>query len=318
MLRASEKVPDFLDGLLQSQYGSDIRQRIEQAYFKKRATSLRVNPLKASKDEVLSELSSANIGYVGVSWYDDALVIEDSSESDIRALGAYESGKVYLQNLSSMLPPLILEPQPGQSILDMAAAPGGKTAQIAALTMNKCQITACEMNKIRASRLSYNLQKLGVSCAYVMVTDSRKLDNFFSFDKILLDAPCSGSGTLTMKDLSDGHFTRHLIDKCTASQKALLAKAVDLLKPGCEMVYSTCSVLKEENEDVVEWALRRKDIELAEIDFSGFGDIPVIPSRLGGTVTVCPDGLYEGFFMAKLKKAGSSAGHSFCKSIKHT
>ena len=96
-----------------------------------------------------------------------------------------------------MIPPIVLDPSPGESILDMAAAPGGKTTQMAALSGGLADITACEKNKIRAQRLLYNLKKQGAGRVTVLETDARRLDSRFFFDKILLDAPCSGSGTVT-------------------------------------------------------------------------------------------------------------------------
>ena len=90
-----------------------------------------------------------------------------------------------------MLPPIVLNPKENYDILDMAAAPGGKTTQIAALTQNNAHITACEMNQIRLERLKYNVEKQGASSVYVMKQDARRIDDFFSFDQILLDAPCS-------------------------------------------------------------------------------------------------------------------------------
>ena len=114
-----------------------------------------------------------------------------------------------------MLPPIILEPKEGENILDMAAAPGGKTTQMAALTNNKAFITAVEKNKIRAERLKYNLQKQGVGCVNVMLEDARKLSDFFSFDKILLDAPCSGSGTMS---IFDKNFNEELIKRSSKIQ----------------------------------------------------------------------------------------------------
>lgn len=144
---------------------------------------------------------------------------------------------------------------------------GGKTTQIAALTSNLAHITACEMNKIRCDRLKYNLQKQGVSSAYVMQKDSRLIDDFFSFDRILLDAPCSGSGTLDLKDdkVFD-FFTMKLIEKSSKLQKELLRKAVRLLKAGKELVYSTCSILSVENEDVVESIINEGLVELVPIE----------------------------------------------------
>ena len=97
-----------------------------------------------------------------------------------------------------MLPAIILQPKEKMDILDMTAAPGGKTTQMAALTNNKAHITACEMNKIRFERMKYNLEKQGATCVFAMNQDSRRIDDFFSFDQILLDAPCSGSGTLNL------------------------------------------------------------------------------------------------------------------------
>ena len=113
-----------------------------------------------------------------------------------------------------MLPVIVLEPEEQTDILDMTAAPGGKTTQIAAMTNNKANITACEMNVVRAEKLKYNIEKQGASCVYIMRTDARYIDDFFSFDKILLDAPCSGSGTLNIENLNlEKTFTEKLIKK---------------------------------------------------------------------------------------------------------
>ena len=132
------------------------------------------------------------------------MIIEGAREPEIQELPIYREGGIYLQSLSSMLPPLFLAPKAGESVLDMAAAPGGKTTQMAAMTGNQAQITACEKNKVRQKRLKYNLEKQGASGTYVMVEDARKLNDFFSFDRILLDAPCSGSGTVEVRDASAG------------------------------------------------------------------------------------------------------------------
>ena len=152
-----------------------------------------------------------------------------------------------MQSLSSMIPPIILNPQQGSDILDMTAAPGGKTTQIAAMTNNKANITACEMNKIRAEKLKYNIEKQKAN-VYVMIQDARMIDNFFAFDQILLDAPCSGSGTLNVNENFRKNFTQKLIDKSNKAQIVLLRKAIEILKKKHEMIYSTCSILESENE----------------------------------------------------------------------
>ena len=218
-------------------------------------------------------------------------------------MNIYQDGKIYMQSLSSMLPPIILEPKEGIDILDMAAAPGGKTTQIAALTNNKAHITACEKNKIRAERLKYNVDKQGATCVFIMPKDSRFIDDFFSFDQILLDAPCSGSGTLDYNDANiEKYFTEQLIERSSKTQKTLLKKAINLLKPGHEMVYSTCSILSCENEDVVESILKDEKIEIVPISFEGIESLPVLPTKISGTLCVCPTELYEGFFVAKIRK----------------
>ena len=158
-------------------------------------------------------------------------------------------------------------------------------------------------NKIRADRLKYNLEKQGTSRVTVMLKDARKLDDFFSFDKILLDAPCSGSGTLNLneKDI-EKVFTKELLERSMRTQKELLKKAVKILKTNGELIYSTCSILKEENEKVVEEILKLGNVERVPIDAEKFKDIPLLPVSIEGTICVCPNELYEGFFVAKLRK----------------
>ena len=166
-----------------------------------------------------------------------------------------------------MLPPIILNPKEGADILDMAAAPGGKTTQLAAISNNKAHITACEINNIRAERLKYNIEKQGASCVYIMQKDARTIDDFFSFDQILLDSPCSGSGTINTE--KEVNITKNFIDKISKTQFNLLKKAVKILKPGSEMVYSTCSILYEENENNIEKILKEHNVKIVPIKLQG-------------------------------------------------
>lgn len=224
-------IPEFLIEILEEQYGLEVANKIKEGYTKRRLVTFRVNTLKSNSAKIEAELVQANIEFEKVAWYKDAFIVKNASENVIRKLSIYENGEIYLQNLSSMLPAIVLNPQEGENILDMASAPGGKTTQIASLTNNKSYITACEMNSIRAERLKYNLQKQGVTNTFVMLIDARKLDDMFSFDRILLDAPCSGSGTIYEKDINlEKMFTMRLIDKSIKSQYVLLKKAVKLLK----------------------------------------------------------------------------------------
>lgn len=294
-----EQIPDFLNNMLLEQYGENNTNQIIQGYKASRKSSLRVNTLKADKEEIASILQKNNIPYEKVSVFQDAFVFEKQYEQQIKNLDIYEQGKIYFQSLSSMLPVLILEPKEKEDILDMAAAPGGKTSQISAITNGKAYITACEKNPIRAERLKYNMQKLGIQSIQVLVKDARKLDDAFSFDKILLDSPCSGSGTLRLKEDT---FSEELIQRSIIVQKQLLEKAVRLLKPGHELVYSTCSILKQENEEQIEKILQKGKVEIVPISKELLTNIPLLPVTLEGTVCVKPSEYYEGFFVAKLKK----------------
>ncbi len=162
---------------------------------------------------------------------------------------------------------------------------------------NKVYITACEKNKIRGERLKYNLDKQGVKCVNVMLADSRNLSDFFSFDKVLLDAPCSGSGT---EGIFGEDFSKDLINRSAKFQENLLRKAIKLVKPGNEIVYSTCSILKEENEDIIN---KFKDlVQIITIEDKMFDIIPQLPTNIKGTICVCPTEKFEGFFIAKLRK----------------
>ena len=298
-------LPEFFEPMLVEQYGQDAARRIVEGCGVRRASSLRANALLSTRDEVAAALDEAGIAWRSVPWYEDAFVIEDAGERSLWDLPLYDQGKIYLQSLSSMLPPLVLDVQPGLDILDMCAAPGGKTTQMAALGGKGVRITACEMHAPRAEKLEYNLSKQGASNVVVMRTDARKLDEFFRLDRILLDAPCSGSGTLRARDPKlRVRFTQQLVQKSCKSQRALLDKALSLLKPGGVLVYSTCSVLACENEDIVRASLKQAarygKFEIEPVELLGAEELPLLPTALEGTLCVCPTHHYEGFFVAKI------------------
>ena len=296
-------IPEFLEIKLKKQYGEDLLNKILDGYKKKRKASFRVNTIKINIQKVEEVLKQNKIEYQKVNWSKEAFILPKASIKDIEKLDIYANGEIYMQSLSSMLPPIILEPKEKEDILDMAASPGGKTTQIAALTNNKANITACEMNKIRLEKLKYNINKQGATSVYIMNTDSRRLNDYFSFDQILLDSPCSGSGTISIEDNNiEKYFTEELINKCKKSQLQLLEKAIKILKPKGEMIYSTCSILSEENEEIVERVLQKYNCEIIPINFVGIEEIPMLPSKIKGTLCVCPNELYEGFFIAKIRK----------------
>lgn len=297
-----ENLPVFLRERLLKEYKKDIVEKIILGYMQKRKVTLRVNTIKMKEDELENFLINSKINYSKVSFYSSAYILENIREEEIRNWEFYKEGKIYLQSLSSMLPPLVLEPKAKENILDMAAAPGGKTTQISALSENTALITACEKNKIRYERLEYNVNKQGAKGMNLMRIDARNLSDFFSFDKILLDAPCSGSGILNLENENiEKNFTEELIERSVKLQETLLKKAIKILKVGGELIYSTCSILKEENEDLLERILN-KNLELIPIANNIFENVPKLPVKLEGTLCVMPNELYEGFFVAKIRK----------------
>lgn len=291
------EIPLFFIEKIEKQYGKETAKKIEERLLEEKPVTLRVNTIKSSLEKVKNELEKNNIEYEFVEWNKDALIIKNVREDEIRKLGIYENGEIYLQSLSSMIPAVVLEPKEKENILDMTAAPGGKTTQIAAIAENKVFITACEKNKIRYDRLKYNVEKQGVKNINIMQEDSRKLSDYFSFDKILLDAPCSGSGT---ENVFTPNFSENLIQKSSKVQEELLTKALTILKPGGEMVYSTCSILKEENEDILKKVLKKFKAQIIPINVPQ--NIPVLPTTTDGALCVCPTKNYEGFFVVKILK----------------
>ena len=249
---------DELLARLQAAYPHDFA-RIREGLTGKRTVSLRVNPLKTTVDDVRAAFAQHGIRCETRSFYADALVLPDVREDAVKALPVYERGEIYLQNLSSMLPPLALAPAAGENILDMTAAPGGKT----------------RVNALK--------------------TDAAALDDFLSFDKILLDAPCTGSGTVENGNI---RFSQAYLEKCVRMQRRLLQKAFTMLKRNGLLVYSTCSVLPEEDEEAVRFAQR---LGAVPVPVPSFADVPRLPSP-DGTLCVCPDGTYEGFFLAAFTK----------------
>lgn len=283
-------------------YGTEQAQSIIEHMMEKRVVSFRINTLKTNIEEVITRLNQASILYEHVPWYNDALVVF-TPEKTLEQLDIYHEGHIYLQSLSSMIPPLVMKPKEHQDILDMAAAPGGKTTQISAITHNQAYITACEASPIRAERLKYNLAKQGSKNVTVIIKDARKLDAFFRFDRILLDAPCSGSGTFDFSnEKTYQSFSKKLVDQSVLVQEQMIKKAIDLLKPGQELIYSTCSIIPDENEMIIKGALKTKKVEVIPIEEDLINHFKPLPTSIPGTLLISPDRYFEGFFIAKLRK----------------
>ncbi len=197
-LPCAADLPRFLVDTVAGAYTPADAERMIEGFgaAATRPVTLRANTLKTTAEGIAAALDAAGIAHRSVAWYQDAFILPEAQVSDLWDLDIYRDGKIYLQSLSSMMPPLVLGAQAGEDILDMCAAPGGKTTQIAALTQGQAHLTACEMNIPRAEKLESNLHRQGAKNVPVMRIDARELDEFFRFDRILLDAPCTGTGTV--------------------------------------------------------------------------------------------------------------------------
>ncbi|MDY4041927.1 MAG: RsmB/NOP family class I SAM-dependent RNA methyltransferase [Collinsella sp.] len=305
-------IPAFLRERVSASFGAESAELVFEGWREAaaRPVTLRANTLRSDADEVAAALEAAGLAHRRVPWYRDAFVMGPGVvERDLWNLPIYQEGKVYLQSLSSMLPPLALAPAAGTDILDMCAAPGGKTSQMAALAPG-AHICACELNAPRAERLGHNLAKLGVENVQVMRTDARTLDEFFSFDQVLVDAPCTGSGTFRAGDArAAGRITEKLLTRVVKAQRALLDRALTVLKPGGTLLYSTCSILPEENEEQVRAVLgmrRHRDCEIVplKVPLGEAGEMAprLLQTGLDGTLCLAPSELFEGFFLAKISR----------------
>lgn len=318
----STRLPqEFLDRL--NKLTPEDSKDIVASFSLTRPTTFRVNTLKSSHPALRSLLEDQGFILTDVPWYADAFVLRNRSLRELTETNAYKEGLLYVQSLSSMLPPLILDPQPGDRVLDIAAAPGSKTTQMAALMENKGEITANDTSRVRIYRLEANLKMQGATIAKITRNDARavwqKTPEYF--DKVLVDVPCSMEGRFTTNDpKSYRDWSVKKVHELARLQRWILRSAVSATKPGGTIVYSTCTLSPEENEEVLHWLITKEkgNIRLESIHINALPTGPVIRSWEGKkyedavnlSARIYPSGIMEGFFIAKLKKLGSSVPKS--------
>ena len=218
-----------------------------------RFLTLRVNTIKYNIQDLMRYSKEVNIKFERVPWYSDALIIKNAREKDIQKLDVYKKGFVYFQSLSSMVPPLVLNPRSGEKVLDMTSAPGSKTTELACLMKNDGYILANELDKIRCERLKYNVEMQEAKIVEVINRRGEKLGNEYTeqFDKVLLDAPCSGEGRFVATKVQTYRgWSERTVNELVKLQKKLFESAYKSLKHGGFMVYSTCTINRHENEEV--------------------------------------------------------------------
>jgi NOL1/NOP2/sun family putative RNA methylase len=308
-----QKLPAEFIERIQKEYDPTKAEKIMSGMMSERPVTLRVNTLKTNVREVMRVFQSDNLKFDRVLWYNDALTLKTVRENELEKHRLYQEGHIYLQSLSSMIPPLVLDPKPGEQVLDLTAAPGSKSTQFAALMKNQGLILANEINEIRVERLVYNIEKQGATIVQVRHGDGKRLEENWHqyFDAVLLDAPCSGEGLfLSCEPKTYRFWNPKKVRELAAEQKKLMRTALWALKPGGSIVYSTCTLAHTENEAVLDWAFEKYGSELKAEKIN----LPIPGAESGLKVgesgslnyknylRIYPSPLMEGFFVAKLRK----------------
>ena len=275
--------------------------------------SIRVNTLKISVKE-LKERLEKNWVLEQIPWCKEGFWIEHAKKErrDIGNLIEHSLGYFYIQEAASMIPPIVLEPKPNDVILDIAASPGSKTTQIAQYMQSKGILIANDYTYERMKPLSINLQRCGVTNAIITLMEGQWFKRSgILFDKILIDAPCSGTGTIRKSLKTIGIWNPDMVRRLSITQKQLIETGFNLLKQDGTLVYSTCSLEPEENEEVVNFLINKyENAKLEEIKLSIKRSDAILDfenkkysEELKKCLRIWPqDNDTEGFFVAKIRK----------------
>ncbi len=288
----------FLDRYRQMNHKLSGNERSRQA--------IRVNTLKTSKEELERKLKARGVKLINISWLRDGFYVEGGKTS-VGATFEYLLGLYSIQEAAAQFPVEILAPNSSDVVLDMCAAPGGKTTQIAAWMEDKGVIVAVDIRRDRLYALENNLERSGVDNCVAYAGDAGKMDYRGTlFDRILLDAPCSGNYVTDRSWFSKRNIAD--VELNATKQRQLLGAAVNILKSGGTLVYTTCSLEPEEDELNVQWLLDNHLVELETVEGQGSpGLTEVLGRTLSQEVAKCrrfwPEETgTQGFFVAKVLK----------------
>lgn len=276
--------------------------------------SIRVNTLKTDVPTLVKRLKEEWY-LTPVPWCKEGFWVEhkgigEEKRRDIGNRMEHALGYFYVQEAASMIPPVVLDPKPGEIVLDMCASPGSKASQIAQYMQNKGLLIANDYKGIRLAPLGINLQRMGITNSIITLMEGRRFKGH-QFDKILLDAPCSGTGTIRKSIKTLRMWNPLTIGKIAGQQKQLIKTAFENLKPGGTMVYSTCSLEPIEDENVVTHLLDTyPDAKLESFDIPierGYVCDEFDGMKFHKDIQKClklwpQDNDTEGFFVAKIKK----------------
>ncbi|HLF18334.1 MAG TPA: RsmB/NOP family class I SAM-dependent RNA methyltransferase [Candidatus Omnitrophota bacterium] len=299
-----------LDAIIPAEDGKDVLASLSP----KEQWSVRINLLKAAKSTVLDILRKNQIPFQEHPVFDEVLTVSAQERQRLLQSDLIKEGKVYFQNLSSIAAVKILDPKPGEAVLDLCAAPGSKTSLIAAMMNSQGRIVAIEPVPSRFYKLKSVLGILGVINVECKRFDGRRYrPKDLLFDKVLVDAPCSSEGRFDTNDPETfAYWSLRKIKEMQKKQKGLLLRGCQLLKPGGTLVYSTCTFAPEENEGVIDWVLRKMDgaVHPEHIQITGAPVYPALKEwknkKYNSLVSACarirPDRLWDAFFIAKLQR----------------
>lgn len=301
-----KKIPAFKEKFVERYSQLTDFEKFKEYSLKQNRKSIRVNTLKISVEKFKKEFS--NLKLKQIPWCKEGFFI-NSSRTDLGNLFGHSMGYFYVQEASSMVPVEALTPK-NEFILDMAAAPGSKTTQMAAKMGNKGMIVANDSSYTRLRALTMNLQRSGVTNTIISLMEGRFFSKF-EFDKILLDAPCSGTGTLRKSPNTIKEWYPNIAKRVAGVQKQLIKTAFNNLKVGGTLVYSTCTLEPEENEGIISYLLEEfSDAKLEKINVGINSSKPILEfegKEFNKEVKKClriwpQDNDTDGFFVAKIKK----------------
>lgn len=292
------------------------KQRVIGIFSQRAITTIRLNPLKGNVEETKKSLEAKGYELEAIEWDKYSYFIRNHDKSEVSQTLEYQDGKFYIQNLSSILDTLVLDPKEGENILDMCAAPGSKTTHIAAITNNKANILANDADMSRVNSLKNVLNQFGAKNVKATFSDATDFGKKYPeyFDRVLLDAPCSGEGMIYMNSMKPLRFwSLEKIKRCSFLQRDLIMSAFRTLKKGGTMVYSTCTLEPEENEGVVTDLLEHfpsASIEELGVEINNKNVMSGITKWSGHlynpavkkTLRIIPNSKMMGFYIAKIKK----------------
>jgi len=246
--------PEWLAACWQQRWGSECAAQLMDWNNTSPKTFARVNTLKADPGKLLAQWRDEDVEYdfIRHDWVDENLVFELKSHPPFARLPSFQEGLFYVQDPSTLLAVRELAPQPGETVLDLCAAPGGKLTYMAQLMRNEGRLLAHDTTPERLQLITENCARLGVTCVQALLPSTLNSQPSTPFDRILVDAPCSNTGVMRRRVELRWRIRPEEIGRLRAVQLALLREAAPLLKPGGTLVYSTCSLEPEENSQVVD------------------------------------------------------------------